>query len=201
MNADMPFELSVLQANLIKRGFAAHVCPDKPSAAALLLELAADAGSVGIGNSITLRELGLAASLPGKAVYEHAPGCDPQVDRDALAADIYFTSANAISYDGQIVNIDGNGNRTAATCYGPRKVVFVVGRNKIAADLPAALDRAQTAAMRHARHYEKPYACATEGVCNDCLAPDCICGVTAVHRKQFFGNEIAVVLGNADMGK
>ena len=149
----MDFDLTVLKNQLTKRGFQAFVCSNRQEALDLITQTLIDKNDsiIGIGNSITLKELGLTSKLSSKTVYERNMAGTGEDERKALHADIYFTSANAISYDGQIVNIDGTGNRVAATCFGPKHVVFVISRNKIAETLELAIERAQNAAVAFAK--------------------------------------------------
>ena len=198
----MGFDLAVLKNQLNKRGFQTFVCDRKHEAVDLITQSLIDENDniIGIGNSMTIKELGLTDYLSSKTVYVRNPSGSGEDERKALHADIYFTSANAVSYDGQIVNIDGTGNRVAATCYGPKHVVFVIGKNKIAETLDLAIERAQNAAVALAKHYGRKTPCTVTGKCEHCLVPECICAVTAVHRKRLYGNKISVVLVNEEMG-
>ena len=135
------------------------------------------------------------------AVYQHNPDSSENETKKALLADIYLTSANAISADGQIVNIDGTGNRIAATCYGPKQVIFVIGKNKIAPSLEEAINRARnSAAVRNAKRYNRKTPCVITGKCEDCLSLDCICNVMTIHRKKPYGVKMTVVLINEKLG-
>jgi len=198
----MDFDLKVLQKQLINRGFQTFVCFDGQEAIALIMQTIINESDniVGIGNSITLKEIGLAEKLSSKTVYERNMAGSGEDERKALHADIYFTSANAISYDGQIVNIDGTGNRVAATCFGPKHVVFVISKNKIADSLEKAIERAQNAAVTLAKKYERKTPCTSTGKCVHCLVPECICAVTTIHRKNLYGNKISVVLVDEVLG-
>ena len=198
----MIFDLTVLQKRFISRGFQAFVCSDNQEAINLIMETLLDENDavVGIGNSMTLKELGLAGKLSHKTVYERNMAGSGENEREALHADIYFTSANAVSYDGQIINIDGTGNRVAATCFGPKHVVFVIGKNKIAESLEKAVERAQNAAVALAKKYERKTPCVVTGKCENCIIPQCICGVMTIHRKQLYGNKISVVIVDKVLG-
>ena len=198
----MDFDLMVLKNHLTKRGFQAFVCSDRQEAIDLITQTLIDENDsvVGIGNSITLKELGLTGKLFSKTVYERNMAGSGEDERKAFHADIYFTSANAISYDGQIVNIDGTGNRVAATCFGPKHVVFVIGKNKIAESLELAVERAQNAAVALAKKYGRKTPCTATGKCEYCLVPECICAVTAIHRKHLYGNKISIVLVDEVLG-
>ena len=201
----MNYNLDILRDRFNKRGFNTVVCNDKQEAVHYILETFPVNNDmiIGMGNSLTLEALGIkdiwANQVP--AIYQHAPGCSEDETRKALLADIYLTSANAISYDGQIVNIDGTGNRIAATCYGPKQVIYVIGKNKIAKSLEEAIKRAQnTAAVKNAKRYNRKTPCVTTGRCEDCLSPECICAVMTIHRKQPHGLKITLILVNEELG-
>lgn len=158
---------------------------------------------VGFGNSQTVRSCGILelAESTVEKTYQHDPRCfSADNDRNALLSDIYFTSANALSEDGHIINIDGTGNRTGATCFGPRRIIFIVGRNKIMPTLEAALIRSKRAAVHLAAFYKRDTPCVRTGDCNDCLSPESVCCVTTIHRKALAGNLITVILVNDDLG-
>ena len=113
-------DLGKVKEALLKRGFAAETFATKEEAAARVMEMAKGAQSVGWGGSETVKEMGLREAMAdaGKEIRDHETVCD-----------LFLLSANALTADGRIVNIDGRGNRVAASIYGPKQVVFVVGRN------------------------------------------------------------------------
>ncbi|MEM5769522.1 MAG: lactate utilization protein [Bacillota bacterium] len=201
----MCFDLDILKANLRKRGFQAAACENKQEAIRFILETFAVNPEMilGMGNSLTLDALGIKEVFAKKvsAIYQHVPESSDEETRQALLADLYFTSANAVSYQGHIINIDGTGNRTAATCYGPKQVVYVIGKNKIAKTLEEAVARARNiAAVENAKRYNRKTPCSITGKCEDCLSPECICSVMTIHRRQPHGLKITVVLVNEDLG-
>lgn len=198
-------DLLLLSKALKKRGFEVWVCEDgrqARNAVKRIIETNGPAGSAGFGNSETARSLGLHEMLSQytKNIYIHEPGVGSDADRKALTADYYFTSANAVSLDGHIVNIDGTGNRTAAACFGPKRLIYVIGRNKITGTLEEAMRRAKRAAVELAKKNKRKTPCAVTGECCDCLSPECVCAVTTIHRKKPFGTDISVVLINEDLG-
>ena len=163
-----------------------------------------EAKTVGFGGSATLRSLGLAemADVMGKEVLDH--GHEGLSFEESLAArrgqqrcDLFFTSANALSETGEIVNVDGIGNRTNAMCFGPKRVVVVAGFNKIAPDLSRALERVrQVAGPMRAKSLGVDTPCAQTGVCSDCNAPMRICNITTVlHRKPMLTDVSVFVVG------
>lgn len=194
---------------LRRRGFAAECFATGAEAAARVTELAADAQSVGFGGSRTLSALGLADSLgaAGKEILRHG---DPKwsaeekmtVMRRELTCDLFLTSANALTVDGRLVNIDGNGNRVAASIFGPKRVVFVVGRNKL---VDGSLDDAIARIKREAcppncRRLGKKTPCAATGICADCSSPDRICKVTVIMDRCPSRTDGYVLLVDEDLG-
>ncbi|MDR3358027.1 MAG: lactate utilization protein [Desulfovibrio sp.] len=164
----MGFNLDSLKDNLRRRGFHAVSCNDLQEAASFIIETFPVRNDmiIGMGNSLTLDALGIKKIWERQttAIYQHTPNSSERETKKALLADIYLTSANAISSDGQIVNIDGMGNRTAATCYGPKHVIYVIGKNKIASSLEEAIKRAKnTAAVQNAKRYNRKTPCTITG--------------------------------------
>ncbi len=197
--------LTELSKALKRRGFDVHLCENGAQAVETvfgIVEKCAPVDSIGFGNSMTVRSLGLYDTLSkfAKEIYIHQPVGTADLDRKALVSDFYFTSANAVSLDGQIVNIDGTGNRVAATCFGPKRVIYIIGRNKIADDLSGALSRAKEAAVKVAGFYNRKTPCVVTGKCEDCVAAECVCAVTTIHRKNQRGLDITVVLVDEELG-
>ena len=202
-------DLDSVAAALRRRGFEVECCATGAEAAERVRAMAADAGSVGFGGSVTLDALGLAAALEadGKEIWRHGdPRWRPDekmgVMRRELTCDLFLTSANALTADGRLVNIDGNGNRVAASIFGPGTVVFVVGRNKI---VDGGIDEALARIRREAcpancRRLGKRTPCAATGVCADCSSPDRICSVTMVMDRRPSRTRTCVVLVDEDLG-
>ena len=205
----MDNRLETTAAALRRRGFAAECFATGAAAAARVSELAADAKSVGFGGSMTLAALGLAETLAaaGKEIWRHGdPKWRPEekmdVMRRELTCDLFLTSANALTADGRLVNIDGNGNRVAASIFGPKRVVFVVGRNKIVdGGIDAAIDRIKREACPpNCRRLNKKTPCAAAGVCADCSSPDRICSVTVVMDRRPSRTDVQVLLVDENLG-
>jgi hypothetical protein len=157
---------------------------------------------VGLGNSITLLQIGLPDELSkiAQKVYPRICGGSGENERNSLTSEYYLTSANAISMDGHIVNIDGTGNRVAATCFGPQNVIYFIGKNKIVETLDDALLRARGAAVKLAKKLNRKTPCAVTGKCSDCLSSECLCSITTVHRKKPYGVKIFIFLINENLG-
>jgi len=193
--------------NLKKHGFNAHFTNSGEEAGELILELTGGFASFGFGGSDTTRSLNLPGRLKqrGKTVYDH---WDPPADASDLEirlkqgrADCFICSANAISATGEIVNVDGVGNRNNAMTFGCPHVIIAAGINKVTRDLDGALRRVrEVAAPMRARSLNMDTPCARTGLCSDCNAPQRICRVTTIlHRKPMM-TEITVVLINQPLG-
>ncbi len=194
--------------NLNKNGFDAHWVDNRESALETILGLVADCDTFGFGGSETTRSLGLPEALKGrnKVLHDHLSEGFNLADslecrRRQAGCDCFLCSANAISMTGEIVNVDGVGNRTSAMAFGPRKVVIVAGINKVTSDLDSALKRVrQVAAPMRAKSLGMQTPCAETGVCSDCNSPQRICNITTIlHRKPML-TDVSVVIVNQEMG-
>ena len=168
-----------------------------------LTELIADGSTVTWGGTMTVRDLGIPEHLKGRGTLEI-------IDRDlaetleerqamylrAFSADVYLSSANAISEDGVIVNIDGAGNRVAAITWGPKKVIFVIGLNKVTQTVEAALSRARgTASPINSARFDIKTPCKADGVCHNCNSPECICNYVHFLRNSPKGRHTVILVG------
>lgn len=182
-----------LVESLKKRGFEAEYAATRDDAVRLVLSEAVNAKSVGWGGSETVKELGLREAMvdAGKEIRDHQ-----------LEMDLFLLSANAVTIDGRIVNIDGRGNRVAASIAGPKRVVYVIGRNKIVdGGIDVAIARIRRfACAPNCRRLGKLTPCAETGVCVDCDSPDRICKVTAVFDRKPTGISAKVIVVDADLG-
>ena len=168
--------------NLENRGFRVHRFASGAEAAEFLVQTL-HGTSIGIGGSVTIDTLGVYDRLcESNEVFWHWKNHAPETRERAGKAETYLCSANGVSENGEIVNIDGFGNRVAGTIYGPERVFLVVGRNKIAQDLTGAIDRARNiAAPLNARRLNRHTPCAVgEPRCHDCRSPEKVCGVMTV---------------------
>ncbi len=200
-------QLERVAGALRKRGFKAVCCATGDEARDYVMKEAESARSVGFGGSVTVKSLGLVEAMAGKEILRHGdPSLTPErkaeVMRRELTCDLFLLSANALTLDGRLVNIDGNGNRVAASIYGPGKVVFVVGRNKL---VDGGLDEAVARIKRCAcppncRRLNKQTPCALTGECADCSSPDRICMVTVVMDRRPRATDVHVVLVDEDLG-
>lgn len=187
--------------NLRLRGFKASHFASGEEAAAYLAEQVRGC-TVGFGGSKTLDQLGLYELLSqNNTVYWHWKVPGKETRRQAAFTDVYCCSANAISEDGEIFNIDGTGNRLAGTLFGHERVFIVAGTNKICPDFDAALKRARnTAAVKNAERLDKKTPCRIDGVCHDCHGREGICRALTVLWGPMNGMETEIVLIDGDWG-
>ncbi|MEG1989229.1 MAG: lactate utilization protein [Oscillibacter sp.] len=192
-------DLQKTAASLVERGFTAVIF-DRGAEAAAYLDEKIDGKTVGFGGSMTLKTLGLYDRLSGhNQVVWHWEG---GTHAEAAAAQVYLSSANALAESGELINIDGAGNRVASTLFGHEKVYFVVGKNKIAPSYEEALWRARNiAAPQNAKRLGKNTPCAIKGDrCYDCKSPERICRALTVLWEPMMGMETEIVLINEDLG-
>ena len=193
--------------NLKRRNFEAIYCPTAAEAVEKISAMMPDGSTVTWGGSMTIRDMGLTAALHKRAlkVLDRDLAADrdeaQRIYREAFSADFYLSSVNAISEDGVIVNIDGNGNRVAAITFGPKKVIFVVGLNKVAQDVSAALARARsTASPINAARFDIKTPCQVDGVCHNCNSPESICNYIHFMRNSHPAGRHTVVLVGEELG-
>lgn len=189
--------------NLQRRHIEGFYCSSGEEAVKKVSELIADGSTVTWGGTMTVRDLGIPEHLKSRGTLE-------VIDRDlaetleerqamylrAFSADVYLSSANAISEDGVIVNIDGAGNRVAAITWGPKKVIFVIGLNKVTQTVEAALSRARgTASPINSARFDIKTPCKADGVCHNCNSPECICNYVHFLRNSPKGRHTVILVG------
>jgi hypothetical protein len=193
--------------NLKKRRMEGFYCETKEAAVQKALELMPEGASIGWGGSMTLEETGLRKAIEGgrydlivreaakteeerKAVYARIVNCD-----------YFLMSTNAITMDGELVNIDGRANRISFLCFGPAHVLIVAGMNKVASDLDSAIKRVHDiASPMNTVRLQKKTPCAATGRCGDCLSEDCICAQTLITRLSQDPDRIKVLLVGEELG-
>ena len=193
-------DMERVRKNLEERGFQTS-CFATAKEAADYLDAQIDGATVGIGGSLTIQAMGLSERLSKhNEVIWHWEGGEL---RRAMLADVYLTSVNGLAETGEIVNIDGNCNRVAASMFGPKRVYYVVGINKIAPDFEKALWRARNvAAPKNAQRLGKKTPCAVKADrCYDCKSPERICrGLSVLWRKPTGFEQAEVVLIEEELG-
>lgn len=157
---------------------------------------------IGIGGSMTIMELGIYQELKAKdqTVYWHWMAKPEERDeirrRASFTSDLYLTSTNAITEQGELINIDGVGNRVSAMYFGPKKVIVICGKNKICKNYPSAISRIKTIACpQNAKRLGLQTPCAMEGRCKDCSSPDRMCNITTIinHKPSKIDFNVYVV--------
>ena len=199
--------LAKTAAALAARGFEPHVLDSAAQAAAFVLDLAAPGALVAVGGSMTVKDMNLHTALreQGHEVLWHwevAPAERPALLARAMHADLYLASANALTEDGVIVQIDGTGNRVGAQVYGPKTVCLIVGRNKLvkggAAQAVARIKR--EACPKNARRLGLDTPCAKTGKCSVAECKNSMCAVTCSFERAPGGRRFIVLLVDEDLG-
>lgn len=198
----------VLLKNLRARHFDAYYCENGEEALKKALELIPEGVTVGWGGSVSAESIGLIEAVKnGNYQAIDRDKCATMEERmqamkQAMLAHTFITSANAISLDGQMVNIDGTGNRVAAIVYGPESVIVIAGMNKVEDTLDAAVNRARTVAapMNMQRFSGKNTPCAVTGVCGDCKSDDCICNQVLITRNCRPAGRIKFIMVGEELG-
>ena len=191
--------------NLARRNIEAYYCPTAREAVEKLLEMIPAGSSVTWGGSMSIRDIDIPAALANAGKYEvydrdKAPdrAAATEIYLKAFSCDYYLSSANAITEDGVIVNIDGTGNRVAAITFGPRNVIFVIGMNKLTQNVDAALARARSlAAPVNTARFDIQTPCKIDGVCHNCLSDDCICNYIHYLRHSPKGKHKVILVGES----
>ncbi|WML37650.1 lactate utilization protein [Clostridium sp. OS1-26] len=189
-----------------KRGISARVFPSRSEALGALLETIKDGQTTAFGGSMTLQELGAYEALmnSGKNVLWHwrvSGEKVPKLLKDAMNADVYVSSSNAVIEDGRLLNIDGVGNRTAALFFGPPRVIIIAGKNKLAPDYSSALERIKTVACpKNAERLNRNLPCRITGKCQDCRSPERICQVSVLIENNLNQRSLEVWLVNEELG-
>lgn len=194
----------LLVKNLQSRHFDAYYCRTAADALEKALELIPEGSSIGWGGAVSAQQIGLISAL--KNGNYNAIDRDEWEDREAammehLRADVFITGANAISLDGQMVNIDGTGNRVAAIVYGPKSVVVIAGMNKVMPTLDDAMQRARNvAAPINQQRFLLDAPCSQTGSCSDCKSAGCICNQILVTRNCRPNGRIKFILVGESLG-
>jgi len=178
--------------NLEKHGMKAFYVPTRQDALATIMGLIDEGSTVGIGDSLSMYQIGVLDALQKgnyKLLYPWRKGATREenydIRRQTIVAQVYVTGSNAITATGELINIDGVGNRVAAMMFGPEKVIIAAGYNKISPNLEAGIKRAQEvaaplSAIRHG--WDTP--CVKTGICSDCQSPDRICSVVGIIERD-----------------
>lgn len=196
----------VIQA-LKSRRMDGYYAENRAEALKIALSLIPEGSSVGWGGSTSITEIGLKDAIRQgnyRAVdREAAPTPEEfrRIEKQCFLADFYLMSTNAITEDGQLVNLDGKGNRVAALCYGPDQVLVIAGMNKLVRTLDDAISRTRnTAAPINAQRFTGDTPCRQLGTCGDCRKPDCICNQLVITRGSMIPGRVKVILVGESLG-
>lgn len=204
--------LADLKDALEANNFEVHPAADSAAAHAIVMDdilPKSGARSVGWGGSLTAVGTGLYRDLKGRTDLEMIDTLDKQVPfeelmerrRRSLLVDMFITGTNAVTEDGQLVNLDMLGNRVAALTFGPKHVVVIVGRNKLVPSVDEAMFRVKNiAAPANAMRLDKKTPCVKTSYCEECKSPDRICNTWTITEKSYPKGRVKVVLINQDLG-
>ena len=208
MNENIIKRNELLASKVIKglesRNMSGYYAADKEAALKKALEIIPEGSTVTMGGAMSVHEIGLSDALKN--------GNYNFIDRDkyedkraamlaAYDADVFLSSANAMTEDGVLINVDGNSNRVSAIAQGPKKVVFIVGMNKICPDADSAMKRARNvAAPINAQRFGLSTPCTKTGSCMNCKSPDTICCQILITRFSRHKDRIHVILVNDNLG-
>jgi hypothetical protein len=193
---------------LKKNDFDAVYFPDKEQAAEFVMSHIKEGTQVGFGGSMTIAGMGIQAKAKaaGAVLYDHGdasltPEQKAEMRRKQQLCDLFLCSTNALTLDGLLVNVDGNGNRTNAMTFGPKKVIVVAGINKICTDEGAADQRIKEyAAPMNNKRLNTPNPCVQKGVCCDCKGKTRICRVYSTLRRKPAATDFTVVVVGEELG-
>lgn len=193
---------------LKKNGFDAVYVRTGAEAAEIVAKHLKKGSTVGFGGSMTVRGLGIQdrAAAAGCELLDHnAPGLAPEAKvkilKRQLTSDVFVSGSNAVTLEGEIVNVDGTGNRVAALSYGPGKTIVVVGVNKVVRDLDEAFARVESyAAPMNNKRLDRPNPCVKAGTCMDCDGDTRICRVYQIMRKRPLGTDFTVIIVGEELG-
>ena len=197
----------ILVKNLKSRHFDAWYCADREEALKKALELIPEGAVIGWGGATSAQQIGLMDALnAGNYRTIDRDKCATaeereQAARDCFSADVFLTGANGLSLDGQMVNIDGTGNRVGAIVYGPKTVLVIAGMNKVEDTLEAAINRARTvAAPMNQQRFLLENPCTVTGTCADCKSESCICNQIVITRHCRPARRIKFILVGEELG-
>ncbi len=194
--------------NLKKRNMEGYYCENSEDAVNMILSMMEEGSSIAWGGSESLKECGLMDALKNSGKYELIDRLTAKTEDEqremylkCAGSDYYLMSTNAITMDGELVNIDGNGNRVACLIHGPKYVYLVVGMNKVVTDIGSGLSRTQNiASPPNTIRLNKKTPCAVTGICGGCLSEDCICSQVVITRRSRHTGRIKVFLVAEDLG-
>ncbi|MDD6627536.1 MAG: lactate utilization protein [Lachnospiraceae bacterium] len=193
--------------NLSKRNMEGCYFPTAADCTQAILKEMPEGSVIGWGGSESVKESGLMDAIHNGnyELIDRSSAKTPEESRQLYAktvlADYYLMSTNAITLDGELINIDGNGNRVACLIQGPAHVILVVGMNKVVTDVESGIARVRNmASPANAIRLNRNLACAATGVCHDCLSPECFCNQLVITRRSMHNGRIKVYLVGEELG-
>lgn len=193
--------------NFAIRNIEAFYCATSAEATALAMSLMPEGSSVGMGGTETVKEIGLLDAIRNSSLrfIDRSKVRNAEEKKanflETMACDYFLMSSNAITIDGELVNIDGNANRVACLCQGPEHVIVIAGMNKVVEDVASGIARTQNiAAPANAARLATRTPCATLGHCGDCHSEDCMCAQIVITRHSRHKGRIKVILVGEDLG-
>ena len=208
MNSNIVKRNELLAQTVIKglqsRNMSGYYAASREEALSIALSLIPEGSTATMGGGVSVHEIGLVDALKN-GNYSFIDRDDYADKREAALlaydADVFLASCNAVTSDGVLVNIDGNSNRVSAIAHGPKKVIFIVGMNKICDDVDGAMKRARNvAAVTNAQRFNISTPCSKTGTCMDCKSPDTICCQFLITRYSRHAGRIHVILVNDNLG-
>ena len=193
--------------NLCKRQIEGYYCSNRIEALKKTLELITEGASIAWGGSVTLEETGIMEAIKNgnykiinrdlSKTYEE----QRKMYGEICCSDFFLMSTNAITLQGELINIDGRGNRVAFLCYGPENVLIIAGMNKVVTDIDSGIKRTRDiAASPNAIRLNRKTPCAITGKCEECYSEDCMCGQFVITRRSIIPNRIKVILVGEELG-
>lgn len=194
--------------NLRKRNMEGFYCEDREAARELAMEMMKEGGTVGFGGSVTLDETGILKAVEekeGLTLIDRRKAKTPEETREVffqtVASDYFLMSTNAIAIDGELINIDGKGNRLACLVYGPKNVIIIAGMNKVTADTDSGIKRVQNVSSpANAAVFDSKTPCGITGHCGSCHSPQTMCCQVVITRHSRFDGRIKVILVGEELG-
>lgn len=194
--------------NLRKRNMEGFYCEDREAARELAMEMMKEGGTVGFGGSVTLDETGILKAVEekeGLTLIDRRKAKTPEETREiffqTVASDYFLMSTNAITIDGELINIDGKGNRLACLVYGPKNVIIIAGMNKVTADTDSGIKRVQNVSSpANAAVFDSKTPCGITGHCGSCHSPQTMCCQVVITRHSRFDGRIKVILVGEELG-
>jgi len=192
---------------LNNKGYCAIMAENQKKARELVIEMVPEGASVAFGGSVTLNQLDLINHFRDEKYkfydrYKDVPFEETvELMRSALLSDYFITGTNAITLDGELVNMDSTGNRAASVLFGPKKVIIVAGINKIVKNLPEAFDRLKTVAIMNAKRINHKAPCTLSNQCEDCTHSDRVCNfISIINNGRKFNERYTVIIVPEELG-